>query len=203
MFATQSRRGRPGRHGHAAHVAGRGRLQLHHGRFPARRCDAPLSEHQLPRRALRAQRAGPETGARVRGPGSNGAPSCSPRHGCSHDVARAILPAAPAIVPATGAMRPAMPIDLKTLHPRPAWPSQVRSQLVPLPSSLRFQLDHALARDAVHQALESGRTSWSAHLRSIRPPPIVTPTCAAPISAAACPTNPAPFSHLAPTTPPS
>ena len=61
----QSRRSRPGRYGRAAHHAGRGRLQLHHGRARRRRRDAALPEHQFSRRAVLAQRAGPQARARI------------------------------------------------------------------------------------------------------------------------------------------
>ena len=62
----QPRRGRPGRHGHAADLVGRGRLHLLHGRPGLGRHHAQLSNHLVPRRAVRPARVGIEDRARIR-----------------------------------------------------------------------------------------------------------------------------------------
>ncbi len=63
----QPRRGRPGRHGHAADAAGGGGRHLRDGRARRRRRHAQLPVDLVPRRALRARGVRPEARARVRG----------------------------------------------------------------------------------------------------------------------------------------
>jgi ethanolamine ammonia-lyase large subunit len=82
-------RGRPGRHGHAAHAPRRRGGHLHHGRARGGRRDAQLPEQLVPRRFVPARGDGPEARARVRGvAGEDGHRGCGRAAGsCSADAA--------------------------------------------------------------------------------------------------------------------
>ena len=150
----QPRRGRPGRHGHAADAARRGRRHLHHGRAGRRRHHAELPVHQLPRRRLCcASVLGLRARAGVRGLAARDAASSTPRDGCAAEPADALHRAAGAD---RGSWR--HPDDLRSRKhplaalrrpPRRACPGPAGAGL-PTASCLDFERRMPRARDAVH-----------------------------------------------------